>query len=109
MKAVIFGRCPNCYQGKIFRTFWQTHKRCPVCNIVYEREMGYFVMAIFVAYVLDALLLLPLGIYLFSRVSVVANITILFAVLLAITPLTYRYSRILWLHVDQILSPREIR
>lgn len=69
--------------------------------------MGYFLMAIFVAYVLDALLLVPLGIFLFSRVSVATNIATLLAILLIITPLTYRYSRILWLHVDELLSPRQ--
>jgi uncharacterized protein (DUF983 family) len=105
--SVIFGRCPNCQQGKIFRTFWQIHDRCPVCQLKYEREMGYFLMAIFIAYVLDAILLIPLGIYLFNRVAVLPNIAILFGVLLVITPLTYRYSRILWLHIDELLSPRE--
>ncbi len=69
--------------------------------------MGYFLMAIFIAYLLDGLLLIPLAIFLFNRVSVTTNIAVLIGVLLIMTPITYRYSRIIWLHIDQLLSPRQ--
>lgn len=105
--SVLSGRCPRCRQGAIFATFWRTHADCPVCDLHYEREAGFFLMSIFIAYLLDGLVLVPLVISMFrAGVPVATNIAIGLAVMLIVTPFSYRYSRILWLHIDWFLDPR---
>ncbi|MGB1253814.1 MAG: DUF983 domain-containing protein [Candidatus Promineifilaceae bacterium] len=105
--AILVGRCPRCRQGPVFATFWRTHEDCSVCNLVYEREAGFFLMSIFFAYLLDGAILFPIGIAMFrADVPVLTNILVGLAVLIIVTPFSYRYSRILWLHVDWMLDPR---
>ena len=104
--ASIFGRCPRCFKGKVFDTFFGMHENCPACNLHYERETGYFLMSIFFAYLIDGLVLIPLGIWMFQhRVDTLPAISILMLLLIIVTPLSFRYSRITWLHVDHILDP----
>src|SRR3954462_15734478 len=48
-------RCPECGVSRIFKPWRQTRSfddwfrtldGCPICNYVYEREQGYFLLAI---------------------------------------------------------------
>ena len=64
-------------------------------------------MSIFIAYLLDGIVLVPLGIGMFrSDMPIFMSIVIGIVTLLIITPFSYRYSRILWLHIDWWLDPR---
>jgi uncharacterized protein (DUF983 family) len=33
-------RCPACQRGAMFRSLFQMNVRCPVCNVVFERDHG---------------------------------------------------------------------
>jgi uncharacterized protein (DUF983 family) len=83
------------------------HETCPVCGISYEREHGFFMMAIFVGYILGFILTGPvlLVLYLFDA-SILAYFVAAALVLLPASPFIFRYSRIIWLHLDEILDPR---
>ena len=61
MAAIRRGRCPKCWQGPIFATFWRMHESCSVCGTVYEREPGYFLMSIFMGYLLNFMIIIPVG------------------------------------------------
>ncbi len=48
-------RCPRCRVGSIFRYsifrgFPKMHERCPVCDLKFDREPGYFLGAMYVSY-----------------------------------------------------------
>lgn len=100
-------RCPHCYRGRIFHGVWQMYEQCPNCGIVYEREQGYFMNAIFFGYVIGFLAILPLNVFLYVReaapiwflVGTIGTLTLL-------SPLVFRYSRALWMHLDEMLDPR---
>ena len=78
-----------------------------MCDLHYEREAGFFLMSIFFAYLLDGIVLIPMGIAMFrADMSVVMSVLISLVVLVIITPFSYRYSRILWLYVDWFLDPQ---
>src|ERR1700674_1740133 len=52
---VLHQRCPRCRQGRIFRYsifrgFPKMHERCPVCDLKFDREPGYFLGAMYVSY-----------------------------------------------------------
>lgn len=100
-------RCPHCLRGAIFATLWRMQERCPLCGVAYEREPGYFMNAIFFGYVLSFVAMLPLNVLLF--IWEVAPIYFLVGNLLLLTllsPLIFRYSRALWMHLDGMLDPR---
>lgn len=82
------------------------HPDCNHCALQFEREYGYFLMSIFIAYVIDMLILLPIGIWQFQqRVPSGQSIATLLTLLVILTPLSFRYSRIVWLHLDHLLDP----
>ncbi len=100
------GRCPHCRQAPIFAGVWRINETCPHCQIRFEREQGYFTMAIFVAYLLGfALLGLSVLSLWWWGASITAFYVVPTAVLLLATPFTFRYGRIIWLYTDEWLDP----
>lgn len=83
------------------------NETCPVCGIEYEREHGFFMMSIFFGYVLGFIVALPFVIILLLlNASILAYFVTLTVVLSILSPLIFRYSRVLWLHLDELLDPR---
>lgn len=108
LKAILRLRCSHCLEGEVFHTLWGMNARCPVCGVRFEREEGYFLMAIFIGYALGLAAVGPvcLALYLLQTAwlwYVVAS----GVVLLGLSPLIFRYARVVWLHVDELLDPRE--
>ncbi len=104
-------RCPRCGAGRIFAGRFRIHQRCPACQLVFEREPGYFVGAIYLNYgmtvliampgyfVLDAWLHPPLGLQL-----------LLWGAFAVAFPLWFfRYSKSLWLSLDYLVDPVDDR
>lgn len=105
--AILLQRCPVCLQGKVFRSFLGAYKDCPHCGIHFERETGFYLSAMFVAYALGFVILAPTALYLYFRqVSGFWFSAIIIGEMLVLWPVIFRYSRILWLHADQLMDPR---
>lgn len=43
-------KCPTCREGRIFRGLIRMNTRCEKCGLVFEKEPGYFVAAIYLNY-----------------------------------------------------------
>ena len=108
IKAALQGRCSYCMEAKVFDTFWQMHEHCPNCGIKFEREQGYFMMGVFVGYILAFMVVLPtlLILYLTLKPSIIGYSVGGAVALLAASPWIFRYGRIFWLHIDELLDPR---
>lgn len=105
--ALLRLRCPVCLQGKLFRSLFSMHERCPHCGVLYEREPGYYLNSMFIAYTVGFLVLVPSAVLLAWWYVSVLTFTIVIAVeTLAIWPIIFRYSRAIWVHLDQVLDPR---
>jgi uncharacterized protein (DUF983 family) len=105
--AIIQQRCPVCMQGKIFRRLLWMHPTCPVCQTRYEREDGYFMMSVFLGYVLNLLILVPVVlVMLLNDVPLGWYAVGLALFLLFVYPLVFRYARVIWMHLDQMMDPR---
>lgn len=105
--AILTQRCPVCLEGPAFYGLFAMHKNCPRCGIHFERETGYFLNAMFAAYTLGFLVLIPVSIYLvLQRVSIATFALATIVQVVILWPLIFRYSRVIWLHVDQMLDPR---
>ena len=54
--SIIGMKCPRCHEGPLWRSplyklkLYDMHERCPVCNLKYEREVGFWYGAMYVAY-----------------------------------------------------------
>ncbi len=79
-----------------------------MCGLQFLRETGYFLGAMYVSYGLGVLTVLPVGILM----AVVLHWSLFVVMPLVIIqtivsmPFFLRFSRIIWLHVDQALDPR---
>ena len=101
-------RCPRCLHGAVFESLWKMHRFCPFCRLEYEREQGYFLGAMYFGYGMALALSAPLVLVLlvFEGFSVKEVILTLGVTLTFLSPLLFRYSRILWMHFDQFWDPR---
>ena len=105
--AIILMRCPRCRKGSVYSGFLRTRKRCPQCDLVYEREPGYFTGAMYASYFLGIFLTLPVWMgMLLADVDYWIIITVSVALVLLLMPVFFHYSRVLWLHIDYYFNPK---
>ncbi len=105
--ALLRQRCPVCLQGPVFRGIFAMHSHCPVCGVKYERETGYFLNSMFIAYTAGFFILVPTAVLLyFLNVSLLVFSTAIILETVIIYPLLFRYARLVWMHGDQVLDPR---
>ena len=104
--AALRARCPRCRQGKIFAGLLRMNERCPSCGLVFEREPGYFTGAMVLAYALGVPLLgaLTLGAWLGLGLPLLAAVILADLVFVAFVPMIFRWSRVLWIHLDRTLD-----
>jgi hypothetical protein len=83
------------------------YPECPVCGLKFQREPGYFLGAMYISYFLSVICLLaiflPLHHVLRQSLGYVLGVSVL--VYLPITPLVFRYSRIVWIYLDRTVDP----
>lgn len=108
LRGLAAQRCPLCRNGRIFSAPMTMHAQCPACRYVFEREPGYFLGAIVIGYILGVVLVAALGVLthvawpaLGWEWSFVAGV----ALYLPFTPAVFRYSRTIWMYVDNWLDP----
>src|SRR5262245_16520130 len=52
--AMLRQRCPRCRRGRIFAGALAMHKQCPECGLLFDREPGYFLGAMYISYPIAA-------------------------------------------------------
>jgi uncharacterized protein (DUF983 family) len=105
--AIVHAKCPRCRRGDLFATpmygfkSQKMNETCPHCGLVFEREPGYFYVAMFVSYALFVAEMVTLAV----AISVLSGsrnpwvyVSIIIAVGVALSPFNFRYSRVLLLH-----------
>lgn len=108
LKSAIEGKCPRCRTGNMFAAPLLSFKsqkmleRCPACDLKFEKEPGYFYVAMYVSYAMSVAELVAacVATYILSGnlespwlyVIVALTATILLA------PFNNRYSRIILLY-----------
>ena len=88
----------------MFRGVFAMNPTCPVCGHRFEREPGFFQGAMYVSYALgigEAGVLALVGMLLLvPRVGLSAAIAALVVIHLACVPPLFRYSRVIWAHLN---------
>ncbi len=83
-------------------------ERCPACGLVFEREPGYFTGAMVVSYTLAVavyLALVSVVWWVTGRVELALALAAL--LFLGAVPTIFRYSRVIWMHIDHALDPHK--
>jgi len=104
--AIFTLRCPRCLIGKMWRGFLTMNKECPVCGLVFEREPGYYTGAMVVSYAIAVptfgLIVIAL---LLAGIDAAIALLVGGTVYLFLAPFIFRYSRVVWLHLDWGIDP----
>jgi hypothetical protein len=82
------------------------NRACANCALVFEREQGFFLMSIYMAYGLDMLLLAPIVVTAMLQGRSIWSILLVSLLTLAlISPFTLRFTRSFWIHLDYWMDP----
>ncbi|HZI21025.1 MAG TPA: DUF983 domain-containing protein [Gemmatimonadales bacterium] len=104
MRAVLRQRCPVCLDGPMFAGVFRMNPRCPRCGHEFEREPGFFQGAMYVSYGLGIVVFTVLALLgdatLTPRIGVVAAMVVAAVVYMPAVPVLFRYSRVIWAHVN---------
>lgn len=104
--AILRQRCPRCRDGRVFAGSVRMNPRCPACELVFEREPGYFLGAMYFSYALAVAAAVPVvaaGLLLGWALPAIGAAAAVELVILA--PWLFRVSRVLWLHLDHAVDP----
>jgi len=83
------------------------HPRCPVCDLKFEREQGYFLGAMYISYGLALITIAVLAILLraFTTWSWTRDIIWALILFLPLAPFLTLFARVLWIYLDQSIDP----
>jgi uncharacterized protein (DUF983 family) len=92
----------------VFEGLFRMRATCPVCQLRFEREPGYFIGAIYINYALTVSIALA-GYFILDAwlgLSVRAQLWLWSAFVVLFPLWAFRYSKALWLSVDHLVDPR---
>ncbi len=94
----------------MFRGIVAMNDPCPVCGLLFQREEGYFLGAMYVSYVIGAAVALPLYFAASALLEPYGHTAINVGLTLAYLPLVpaiFRYSRAGWIYFDRWVCPSD--
>jgi uncharacterized protein (DUF983 family) len=107
-KSAVDGKCPRCRTGNMFKApllsfkSKKMHEQCPHCNLKYEKEPGYFYVAMYVSYafVVAELVTSCVATYILTGnlESPWLYLSVAIAVSIILAPFNYRYSRVVLMY-----------
>ncbi len=86
------------------------NERCPVCNLRFEREPGYFLGALYVSYTISSAFLIVglfVGHWFFPEIDLGWMVLICGACFIPLVPMVTRYSRVIWIFFDRWAWPSD--
>jgi uncharacterized protein (DUF983 family) len=106
--AALHAKCPRCRRGNMFASSMyglkaqKMNKSCPHCEMKFEKEPGYFYVAMFVSYAMNVAEMITLAVATYILTRNLENpylyMAILFSGILILSPFNYRYSRVILLY-----------
>ena len=108
--GITHSKCPRCREGKVFTgatygfKVQKMNERCPHCDLKFEREPGYFYVAMFVSYAMNVAQMISMSVaaYVLGLPLTYENLWYYVGILLIgvflFSPFNYRYSRMILLY-----------
>ena len=111
-EAVVKCKCPRCRQGDIFTGNMYslsfkgqiTNEYCPHCGLRFEREPGFFYVAMFISYAMNVAEMISISVaaYVLGVALTYENLWVYVAIIVVgvflFAPINYRFSRVFLLH-----------
>lgn len=107
-KSAVDGKCPRCRRGDMFNAplfsfrSRKMHSHCPHCGLKFEKEPGYFYVAMYVSYafVVAELVTACVATYILTGnlESPWLYLTVAITTTIMMSPFNYRYSRIVLMY-----------
>lgn len=108
--SIFNSKCPVCHEGEVWvysslyniKKFDKMHERCAKCGHKYEKEVGFFYGAMYVAYALTVALSVAtfvLTYLIYPETPYWMYLILIFAVLILMAPITFRLSRMAWMNM----------
>ncbi|MFO0880135.1 MAG: DUF983 domain-containing protein [Gemmataceae bacterium] len=107
MMAIVAQRCPRCLRGGVFHGWVEMHETCPACGHLFQREQGYFLGAMYVSYALGCGVVSAgyfAGSWAWPTLPPVQLCLLLLACYVPLMPVLFRYSRIVFMHLDYLVG-----
>ncbi len=100
---MLSNQCSKCGAGAIFKYFFIMNQNCPNCGHHFEREEGFFLGSMIIAYFAVTLLALPVLLVSVFKYEIEFGAALaLAATVMAVTmPSLYRYSKLMWIHLEE--------
>lgn len=116
LMGLLKNKCPQCRQGDIFKKPFKPSnpnevlEYCPVCNMKYEPEPGYFYGAMFISYIWTSFVCLAITalFMLVLKWSMMQSIIGLLVVVAISYIWVLRISRVMYLYLDRRYDPSKI-
>lgn len=109
LKSTLQVKCPRCRKGRMFlegtlydfNKFGKMNDKCSCCEQSFEPEPGYYFGAMFISYAFNTAYFF--GVWLLFSFSqdygTLEFMSALVLVALVLFPMTFRWSRVLWLNI----------
>jgi uncharacterized protein (DUF983 family) len=108
LSAILLGKCPQCHHGNLFdahpyhlKKMMNMNKKCPHCDVNFEREPRFFDGAMYISYAMSVGLFLVSAFIIYHTIEDATENTYLIAIISEVVllyPIMFRYSRILYLY-----------
>jgi len=84
---------------------------CPVCDLKFEREPGYFLGAMYFSFALGVLVMAPIAVLVWHLTGWWISKVVLWAAILFLpfAPTITLFARVLWIYLDQTVDPERPR
>ncbi len=95
----------------MFRGQFAMNDPCPVCGLIFQREEGYFLGAMYTSYALSVVLYVPLyfvALALLPNSNPLIPLAVSALAYLPFVPAVFRYSRVLWVYFDRAMCPTDV-
>ena len=106
--AILNAKCPQCRKGDMFKhKWWQLSKFvkfyqfCPVCDLRFDREPGFFHGAMYISYAMIVAMVTTVWFvlyFIFDDPVIEAYIGVIIFLNIVLLPIFFRYSRVLYLY-----------
>ncbi|WP_338759616.1 DUF983 domain-containing protein [Bernardetia sp. ABR2-2B] len=108
LQGILQCKCPRCRQGDVFEkpafslNFAKTYRNCSVCNLKFERTMGFWWSAMYVSYAFTVAhlitVMVAINILTKERPALWVFFTAILGSFIFFVPAYFRYSRVIVLY-----------
>jgi len=83
------------------------HERCPVCDLKFEREPGYFLGAMYISYGLGIVTVAAFAavVWYLTGWWITTDTIVAVLIFLPLAPTLTFFARVLWIYLDQTVDP----